>query len=82
MTRPATHPGEILSDEIHALGITATELARQLRVPANRITQIVEGRRSITGEIVSGMFRNAFFKAIMPGFDSAARRRAQSHQHG
>ncbi len=38
MARPATHPGEILSDELEALGITATELARQLQVPANRIT--------------------------------------------
>jgi antitoxin HigA-1 len=50
MARPATHPGEILSEELRTLGITATELARQLRVPANRITQIVQGKRSLTGD--------------------------------
>ena len=32
MARPATHPGEILGDELETLGVTATELARQLRV--------------------------------------------------
>jgi addiction module HigA family antidote len=50
MARPSTHPGEILSDELETLGLTATELARQLRVPANRITQIVAGKRGITGD--------------------------------
>jgi antitoxin HigA-1 len=50
MARPVTHPGEILSDELYTLGITATELARQLRVPANRITQIVQGKRSVSGD--------------------------------
>lgn len=50
MTRPAVHPGEILSDELAEIGVSPTELARQLRVPANRITQIVQGRRAITGD--------------------------------
>ena len=50
MARPATHPGEILGDELETLGVTATELARQLRVPANRITQIVQGKRAVTGD--------------------------------
>jgi addiction module HigA family antidote len=48
--RPAIHPGEILADELRELGITPTELARQLAVPPNRITQIIQGRRSITGD--------------------------------
>ena len=38
MTRPAIHPGEILADELDELKLTPTELARQLSVPANRIT--------------------------------------------
>jgi antitoxin HigA-1 len=50
MTRPAIHPGEILGDELLELGVTATELARQVKVPANRITQIVKGKRGITGD--------------------------------
>jgi addiction module HigA family antidote len=44
------HPGEILADELEELGITPTELARQLRVPTNRITQIIHGQRGITGD--------------------------------
>ena len=50
MTRPAIHPGEILADELEELNITPTELARQLSVPANRITQIMQGKRAITGD--------------------------------
>jgi len=48
MPRPAIHPGEILADELSELGVTPTELARQLKVPVNRITQIVQGKRGIT----------------------------------
>jgi addiction module HigA family antidote len=50
MTRPAIHPGEILSEELTEIAVTPSELARQLRVPANRITQIVHGKRAITGD--------------------------------
>jgi antitoxin HigA-1 len=46
----AVHPGEILADELQELGTTPTELARQLAVPPNRITQIIQGKRSITGD--------------------------------
>jgi addiction module HigA family antidote len=50
MARPPIHPGEILADELREVGVTPTELARQINVPANRITQIINGRRSITGD--------------------------------
>lgn len=50
MTRPPIHPGEILADELTEIGITATELARQLGVPPNRISQIIAGKRAITGD--------------------------------
>ncbi len=50
MARPAIHPGEILAEELAEIAVTPTELARQLRVPANRITQIVHGKRAITGD--------------------------------
>lgn len=50
MSRPAIHPGEILADELEELGVTPTELARQLNVPPNRISQILHGRRAITGD--------------------------------
>lgn len=47
--RPAIHPGEILADELGELSVTPTELSRQIGVPANRISQIIQGKRSITG---------------------------------
>ena len=49
MVRPI-HPGEILADELTELGVTAAELARQIDVPANRISQIINGKRGITGD--------------------------------
>jgi addiction module HigA family antidote len=50
MTRPAIHPGEILAEELAEIEVTPTELARQLQVPANRLTQIIQGKRAITGD--------------------------------
>ena len=50
MFKIAVHPGEILGDELVELGVTPTELARQLDVPPNRIGQIIAGKRSITGD--------------------------------
>ncbi len=50
MTRLAIHPGEHLRDELDELGLSASELARQLQIPANRLTEIIAGERSITAE--------------------------------
>ncbi len=50
MPRPAIHPGEILADELNELEITPTELSRQISVPPNRISQIIQGKRAITGD--------------------------------
>jgi len=46
----AIHPGEHLAEELDALDMSAAELARRLRVPTNRVTQILNGTRSITGD--------------------------------
>jgi addiction module HigA family antidote len=46
----AIHPGEHLAEELIALEMSAAELARQLEVPTNRITEILNGRRGITGD--------------------------------
>ena len=43
-------PGEQLAEELNALDMSAAELARKLRVPTNRVTQILNGTRSITGD--------------------------------
>lgn len=50
MARVPIHPGEVLAEELAELEVTPTELARQLRVPHNRITQLLKGRRAITGD--------------------------------
>jgi addiction module HigA family antidote len=50
MTRSAIHPGEHLAEQLEAHHMTAAELARQLKVPPNRITGIMNGRRAITGD--------------------------------
>ncbi|MGB8475165.1 MAG: HigA family addiction module antitoxin [Candidatus Acidiferrum sp.] len=46
----AIHPGEHLAEELEALEMSAAELARKLDVPTNRVTQILNGTRSITGD--------------------------------
>jgi addiction module HigA family antidote len=46
----AIHPGEHLAEELNALDMSAAELARKISVPTNRITHILNGARSITGD--------------------------------
>ena len=48
MAAAAHHPGEVLAQRLEAVGALPTELARQLDVPANRITQIISGKLGIT----------------------------------
>jgi len=50
MARPAIHPGEQLAEELKALGMSAAELARQMQVPTNRVTEILNGQRALTGD--------------------------------
>ena len=47
---PPVHPGEVLGEEIATRGLTAHSLALKLRVPANRITGIINGKRGISAE--------------------------------
>jgi addiction module HigA family antidote len=46
----AIHPGEHLAEELEALDMSAAELARKIDVPTNRITQIMNGTRSVSGD--------------------------------
>ena len=50
MSRTPIHPGTILGEELDEIGISAAELARQLKIPTNRITQIIAGRRNVTAD--------------------------------
>ena len=45
------HPGEILKEEfLDPMGLSQREFARTIDVPANRVNQIVNGKRAITGD--------------------------------
>jgi addiction module HigA family antidote len=61
----AIHPGEHLAEELDALDMSAAELARKLGVPTNRITQILNGTRAITGDTA---LRLAHFFGTSPQF--------------
>ena len=49
-SKRAVHPGAILAMEMEARGLSALALSLKLRVPPNRISEIVAGRRGITPE--------------------------------
>lgn len=61
----AIHPGEHLAVELKELGISAAELARNLEVPTNRITGILNRQRAITGDTA---LRLAHFFGTSAGF--------------
>jgi addiction module HigA family antidote len=46
----AVHPGEVLKQELKEVGVAPTEFARQIDVPPNRVSQIIAGKRSVTGD--------------------------------
>ena len=45
-----THPGEVLGEELESLGLSANALAAALHVPANRISTILAGKRSVSAD--------------------------------
>ncbi len=65
MAAIAIHPGEHLAEELKTLDMSAAELARKIDVPTNRVTQILNGERSITGDTA---LRLAHFFGTSPEF--------------
>ena len=65
MAIQAIHPGEHLAEELSELGMSAASLARQIAVPTNRVTEILNGRRAITGDTA---LRLAHFFGTSPEF--------------
>ena len=47
---PPIHPGHVLKTVLEDAGVSANALALALRIPANRLTEIVNGRRSISAD--------------------------------
>lgn len=50
MARTPIHPGKFLADELEALNMTGADLAKIIHVPANRIYQILRGKRALTAD--------------------------------
>jgi antitoxin HigA-1 len=48
--RPPVHPGRVLKLELKEAGLSANAAALALRIPANRLTEIINGRRSISAD--------------------------------
>lgn len=46
--RPPTHPGILIQDTLEDLGITQTTLAKQLKVPIQRLNTIIKGKRGVS----------------------------------
>ena len=64
--RAPTHPGEMLLEEfLKPMGIAQSELAERVRVPYQRINELVNGRRGVTP---STALRLAKFFGTSPGF--------------
>ena len=58
MARGPVHPGEILSEDLDALGMSAAELARRIGVPTRRIARILDGRGAVTVDTAQPLGRH------------------------
>lgn len=80
LTNP--HPGEILQEEfLDTLGLSQNALARAIDVPANRISEIVRGRRSISADTDLRLGRffgltEGYWLRLQNSFDLMAAQRA------
>jgi addiction module HigA family antidote len=77
---PVVHPGGILGEELETRGISAHAFALKLRVPANRITEIVNGKRGISAETALRLGRYfgnpaEFWMRLQAGYDLAVAER-------
>ena len=64
--RAPTHPGEMLLEEfLKPMGLTQRDLADGVRVPYQRVNELVNGRRGITP---ASALRLAKFFGVSPGF--------------
>ena len=83
---PPVHPGEILREDLMApLGLSINRLARDLRVPVTRVSEIVNGRRSITADTALRLARYfsttpEFWVNLQSGYDLDVATRASTEQ--
>jgi len=50
LTHRPVHPGEVLAEELEEAAVSPTELARQIEVPPNRMSQIIHGKREVSAD--------------------------------
>jgi len=83
---PPVHPGEILREDLMApLGLSINKLARDLRVPVTRMSEIVNGRRSITADTALRLARYfsttpEFWVNLQSAYDLDVATRASAEQ--
>ncbi|MGH7729502.1 MAG: HigA family addiction module antitoxin [Vulcanimicrobiaceae bacterium] len=84
MAKRPVHPGEVLSEDVlMPLGLSASKLARELRIPTNHISEIIAERRSVTADTALRLARflgtsAEFWIGLQADFDlNTARRSAQ-----
>jgi addiction module HigA family antidote len=54
---PPIHPGKILLEDMRDESVSINGLAQAIRVPANRISHIVNGKRGITADTAARLAR-------------------------
>jgi addiction module HigA family antidote len=50
LARTPIHPGEFLADELEEIGLSAKKLAEVIKVPPNRLYQVLAGKRNVTAD--------------------------------
>jgi addiction module HigA family antidote len=76
---PPVHPGHTLAAELVARGMSGHALALKLRVPANRLSDIIRGQRAISPETALRLGRYfgtgaAFWMTLQANYDLALAR--------
>lgn len=85
-TLPNIHPGEVLLEEfLEPLKISAYRLAKELRIPQTRVSQILKGKRRITADTairLSKFFGNSakFWLGLQDDFDLEEEKRLKENE--
>jgi addiction module HigA family antidote len=86
MARLRTHPGEVLREEyLLPLELSARALAKELDVPANRLTEIMRGTRDVTADTAIRLGRYfgtdpRFWLNLQAAYDLSKAERAHSYR--
>jgi antitoxin HigA-1 len=86
MTRLRTHPGEVLREEfLVPLGLSARALAKELDIPANRVTEIMRGARDVSADTAIRLgryFRTdpRFWLNLQAAYDLSKAEKANSYK--